>query len=153
MGGGSAGGNLSIVTAHRAVKKKLSLPIPGAMVSILVCMSKETAPEKYKDLWVSREQNANAPGNPGKDSKNVGGYEAFDERDFLSEDFSPFNLKVPFSVLPPMYVRVVGLGVLRDDGVIYAKVLADNGIFVKLDAYPGMPHGHFNILATLKAAN
>ena len=52
-----------------------------------------------------------------------------------------------------MDVRVVGLGVLRDDGVIYAKVLADNGIFVKLDAYPGMPHGHFNILATLKAAN
>ena len=126
------------------------MPIPGAMVSILDCMSKETAPEKYKDLWVSREQNANAPGNPGKDSKNVGGYEAFDERDFLSEDFSPFNLKVPFSVLPPMYVQVVGLGVLRDDGVIYAKVLADNGIFVKLDAYPGMPHGHFNIWPRLK---
>ena len=69
-------------------------------------MSKETAPEKYNDLWVSREQNANAPGNPGKDSKNVGGYEAFDERDFLSEDFSPFNLKVPADTCTESHIRI-----------------------------------------------
>ncbi|KAL4780808.1 Alpha/Beta hydrolase protein [Aspergillus varians] len=110
LGGRSAGGNISIVTAHRAVKEKLSPPITGMFASIPVCISKETVPEKYKDLWVSREQNANSPGSPGLDSKNV-----------------------------------AGLDGLRDDGLVYAKVLRDNGVDVKFDAYPGVPHGHFNI--------
>lgn len=71
IGGGSAGGNLSIVTAHRSLKERLSPPITGDLASIPLCMSKETVPEKYKDLWVSREQNTNAPGNPGQDSKSM----------------------------------------------------------------------------------
>ncbi|KAB8217654.1 hypothetical protein BDV33DRAFT_193371 [Aspergillus novoparasiticus] len=150
IGGGSAGGNLSIVTAHRAVKEKLSPPITGILASIPVCMSQETVPEKYKHLWVSREQNGNAPGNPGLDSKSIGGYEALYQQDFLSEDFSPFNSTVPFSAIPRTYVQVAGLDILRDDGIVYAKVLEDNGVEVKLDAYPGMPHGHFNLWPHLR---
>ncbi|GMG45501.1 unnamed protein product [Aspergillus oryzae var. brunneus] len=150
IGGGSAGGNLSIVTAHRAVKEKLSPPITGVLASIPVCMSQETVPEKYKHLWVSRGQNGNAPGNPGLDSKSIGGYEALYQQDFLSEDFSPFCSIVPFSAIPPTYVQVAGLDILRDDGIVYAKVLEDNGVEVKLDAYPGMPHGHFNLWPHLK---
>ncbi|KAE8324708.1 hypothetical protein BDV39DRAFT_216959 [Aspergillus sergii] len=150
IGGGSAGGNLSIVAAHRSVKEKLSPPITGVLASIPVCMSQETVPEKYKHLWVSREQNGNTPGNPGLDSKSIGGYEALYQPDFLSEDFSPLNSTVPFSALPRTYVQVAGLDVLRDDGIVYAKVLRDNGVELKLDAYPGMPHGHFNLWPHLK---
>ncbi|GCB24361.1 AB hydrolase superfamily protein B1A11.02 [Aspergillus awamori] len=152
VGGTSAGGNLSIVTAHRSVKERLSPPITGVLASIPVCISQETLPEKYKELWVSREQNANAPGNPGLDSKSIGGYEAFYEPDFLSGDFSPFNVDVPFSEMPCTYVQVAGLDILRDDGIVYAKVLKDNGVEVKLDAYSGMPHGHFNLWPQLKAS-
>ncbi|KAF9886955.1 hypothetical protein FE257_010696 [Aspergillus nanangensis] len=150
IGGGSAGGNLSIVTAHRAVKEKLSPPLTGILASIPVCMSKETVPQKYQHLWVSREQNANAPGNPGLDSKAIGGYEALYQQDFLSEDFSPFNSTVPFSAIPPTYIQVAGLDILRDDGIVYGKVLEDHGVKVKVDAYPGMPHGHFNLWPQLK---
>ncbi|KAE8136333.1 Alpha/Beta hydrolase protein [Aspergillus pseudotamarii] len=150
IGGGSAGGNLAIVTAHRSVKEKLSPPITGVLASIPVCMSQETVPEKHKDLWVSREQNAYAPGNPGLDSKSIGGYEALYQQDFKSEDFSPFNSTVPFSALPRTYVQVAGLDILRDDGIVYARVLSENGVEVKLDAYPGMPHGHFNLWPRLK---
>ncbi|KAL3481073.1 Alpha/Beta hydrolase protein [Aspergillus californicus] len=147
LGGASAGGNLSIVTAHRAVKENLSPPITGVLVSIPVCMSKETVPENYKDIWLSREQNANAPGSPGAES---GGYEALYQPDFLSEDYSPFNSTAPFSALPRTYVQIAGLDVLRDDGLVYAKVLKDNGVDVRFDAYPGMPHGHFNLWPHLK---
>lgn len=152
IGGGSAGGNLSIVTAHRAAKEKLFPPITGVLTSIPVCVSKETVPEKYKELWVSREQNANAPGNPGLDSKSFGGYEAFYRPDFLSEDFSPFNTSVAWSelALPRTYVQIAGLDILRDDGLLYAKSLKDSGVEVKFDVYQGMPHGHFNIWPYLK---
>ncbi|KAJ5466236.1 Alpha/Beta hydrolase protein [Penicillium desertorum] len=148
IGGVSAGGNLSIVTAHHYVKEKLSPPITGVLASVPVCISKETIPEKYKDLWVSREQNAHAPGNPGI----LGGYEVFYQQDFLSEGFSPFNSSVLFSdlPLPRTYVQVAGVDTLRDDGIVYAKALEDNGIEVKFDVYPGMPHGHFNLWPKLE---
>ena len=150
LGGGSAGGNLSIVTAHRSVKEKLSPPITGVLASIPVCMSAETVPSKYKEIWVSREQNASAPGNPGLDSKSVGGYESFYQQDPMSEDFSPFNSVVPFSALPRTYVQVAGLDSLRDDGIVYAKALADSGVDVRIDAYSGVPHGHFNLWPRLR---
>jgi len=150
IGGGSAGGNLSIVTAHRSAREKLFPPITGVLACIPVCMSKETVPEKYKELWVSREQNANTAGNPGLDSKYIGGYEALYGQDFLSEDSSPFVSAVPFSALPRTYIQVAGLDIIRDDGIVYAKALEDNGVEVKFDAYPGMPHGHFNLWPRLK---
>lgn len=152
LGGGSAGGNLSIVTAHRSVKEKLSPPITGVLASVPVCMSKETVPEKYKHIWVSREQNENAPGAPGEDSNNSGGYEAMYDQDFLSEDFTPFASAAPFSAMPRTYVQVAGMDVLRDDGIVYAKVLEDNGVDVRFDAYPGVPHGHFNLWPHMKSA-
>ena len=150
IGGGSAGGNLSIVTAHRAVEEGLSPPITGVLASIPVCVSEETVPEKYKELWTSREQNANAPGNPGIDSKSTGGFVVFYRPDFMSKDFSPFNSTAPFSALPRTYIQVAGLDILRDDGIVYGKALEDNGVEVKFDAYPGMPHGHFNLWPRLK---
>lgn len=152
IGGGSAGGNLSIVTAHRAAREKLSPPITGVLTSVTVCTSEETLPAKYKELWLSREQNANAPGNPGLDSKSIGGYEALYQQDFLSEDFTPFTYPLPWSdlALPRTYVQIAGLDILRDDGLVYAKALEESGFEVKLDAYPGMPHGHFNIWPHLK---
>ncbi|CAI7678095.1 unnamed protein product [Penicillium pancosmium] len=106
----------------------------------------------YKALWLSREQNANALGNPGLDSKSIGGYEALYQQDFLSEDFTPFTTPLPWSdlALPRVYVQIAGLDILRDDGLVYAEALEESGVEVKLDVYPGMPHGHFNIWPHLK---
>lgn len=153
IGGASAGRNLAIVTAHRSVKEKLFPPITGVLASISVCLSKETVPEKYKYLWISREQNSFAPGNPGLSSESIGGYEALYQQDVLSEDFPSSNLTVPFPALPKTYIQLTGLDNLRDDGVIYAKALQGNGVDVRFDAYPGMPHGHFNIWPHLKQSS
>lgn len=143
LAGLSAGGTLAIVTAQKALEKKLSPGLTGLLASVPSCLSEEIVPEKYKEVWFSREQNANAP---------ILGKSEMDmltrqwNPDPFSEDFSPFNSSVSFSGLPQTYVQVCGLDSLRDDGLVYARALREAGVEVKLDVYPGMMHGHFNVV-------
>ena len=41
---------------------------------------------------------------------------------------------------------------LRDDGLIYSRVLQENGTKTKLDAYPGTPHGAFSFFRDLTSS-
>jgi acetyl esterase len=43
--------------------------------------------------------------------------------------------------LPPTYVGVCSADPLRDEGIEYARRLADRGIATKLRMYPGLFHG------------
>lgn len=104
LSGRSAGENISIFTAHRAVKEKLNPPFTEVLASIPVCMSKDTVPKKHKELWVSRVQSANAAGNPGLDTKSIEGYEVLYGQDSLSEDFCPFAPTATFSNILLTYV-------------------------------------------------
>ncbi|KAJ5965179.1 Alpha/Beta hydrolase protein [Penicillium vulpinum] len=140
IGGSSAGGNLAIVTAHRAMREKLSPSLTGVVAIVPPCMDEKHVPEKYKHLWVSREQNANSPVCNAKDIET---WMSWWEPDFLSVDFSPLNSDVSLAGLPPTYVQVDGMDTLRDDGLIYEKLLRDHGVATRLDVYPGMPHTHW----------
>ena len=47
--------------------------------------------------------------------------------------------------LPPAYFQICGMDPLRDDGLIYEKVLREeHGIKTKVDLYPGLPHGFWS---------
>lgn len=52
------------------------------------------------------------------------------------------------SGLPPAYIQVSGLDPLRDEGILYEKVLRESGVKTKLDVYPGLPHGGHIIFPT-----
>ncbi|KAH8690780.1 hypothetical protein BGW36DRAFT_389313, partial [Talaromyces proteolyticus] len=72
------------------------------------------------------------------------------EPNHLSKDCSPFNSEIPCSGIPPTYIQVAGMDIMRDDGLVYARALKDSGVDVRLDVYPGMLHGHYVIWPQLK---
>lgn len=61
VGGISAGANFGAVVTHLYRDDVLSPPLTGAFLSIPACIGPNVVPEKYKDVYLSREQNKEAP--------------------------------------------------------------------------------------------
>ncbi|KAG9845051.1 lipase/esterase, partial [Aureobasidium melanogenum] len=151
LGGVSAGGNLTACIAQKTLEdKSLAHPLTGLWLCVpLVFPNKDLVPDKYKDVWFSHEQNADAP---ILDKTAIDAVGRHLEPDQKSPLYSPFNSKNPHKGLPPTYVQVDGLDPLRDDGLIYEQVLSENGVKTKLDIWPGLPHAHFSFLPFLSGS-
>ncbi|GAW17160.1 hypothetical protein ANO14919_066100 [Xylariales sp. No.14919] len=149
LGGVSAGANLAAVAAQKWLSENKTPKITGLWLGLPYVLSDSIVPDRFKDIWVSREQNAEALIIGQKDMLYV--RETYSP-DVLSADFSPFNAKGPHVGLPPTYFQVCGQDPLRDDGLVYEKVLRDHGVPTKLDIYPGLPHGFAEVLPTLKVS-
>ncbi|KAL4891127.1 Alpha/Beta hydrolase protein [Aspergillus ambiguus] len=146
IGGFSAGAALAIVTAHQAVRDNLSF-LTGLWTCHLGATDGKNVPEKYKPLFLSREQNKDAPCLTVED---IDVFQALYAPDFTSEDYVPFVNESTFAKMFPTYVQVAGLDPLRDDGLVYEKALRDAGVKTRLDVYPGVPHGHHLYFPWLK---
>ncbi|KAL5344108.1 Alpha/Beta hydrolase protein [Aspergillus crustosus] len=141
LGGVSAGGHLTTLTAQRAVKEKLSPPLTGIWASVPVTtLTADSLPEKYRADWVSRVENANAP---ILNVADINEAEVHYKPDVLSDNFTPYAHRDLAPYLPPAYIQVVGMDPLRDDGLVYERYLKDNGVKTRLDFYPGVPHCHY----------
>lgn len=149
IGGISAGANLIAVTAQKWLQAKRLPPLTGIWLSIPYMLEYEIVPAKYRELWLSREQNASSLIVNGTDMKWI---EGIYEPDYHSVDFSPFNAAEPHKGQPPVYLQVCGQDPVRDDGLVYERVLRDNGVETRLDVYPGVPHGHNVVFPTLKSS-
>lgn len=151
LGGVSAGANLSIVIAHKALKEKLAAPITGIWACVPPTLSEEVVPDEYKELWLSREQNAAAPLLSSRELELV---ELAYQPDATSEEFTPFSPQAlkSFAGIPRTYIQVAGLDPLRDDGLIYGKALRKHDVETRLDVYPGLPHAHFSVLPALESS-
>ncbi|KAH6961825.1 Alpha/beta hydrolase fold-3 [Ilyonectria sp. MPI-CAGE-AT-0026] len=137
--GASAGGNLAAVTAQKWLEGDHFPPWTGISLTVPIILEQPLVPEKYKELWFSRDQNADAMVLNKQSMIHI--MQSY-EPDIHSPDYSPFNSKSPHTGLPPVYIGVCGQDPLRDDGLVYEKVLRDYGVKTKLDVYPGVPHGH-----------
>ncbi|KAL9081013.1 MAG: hypothetical protein Q9157_000329 [Trypethelium eluteriae] len=127
VGGISAGANLATTMGHQARDEKLSPPITGLYLSIPTISTPESIPEKHRNIHISKIQNANPPGL---------GEEAI--RKFEGWPSGHTNL-------PPTYFQICELDPLRDDAIVFEKMLReDYGIPTKYDFYPGLPHGFWS---------
>jgi acetyl esterase/lipase len=61
IGGISAGANFSSVLPHIYRDDKIQPPLTGVFLSIPAVMAPNLVPAKYKDVYLSREQNKDAP--------------------------------------------------------------------------------------------
>lgn len=52
---------MALIVAHLYLNDKLSPPLTGIYAAMPGGVNHETVPEKYKDRFISFEQNANAP--------------------------------------------------------------------------------------------
>ncbi|KAJ4152171.1 hypothetical protein NW765_017680 [Fusarium oxysporum] len=149
IGGTSAGASLSAVVAQQWVTKELSPPILGVWLNIPMIFDAAIVPEEHKTLWFSREQNAHAMIIDAKAIEYV--YKVY-KPNIWSPDFSPFNSPRPHTGFPPVYTQVCGQDPLRDDGLVYERVLREHGVKTRLDAYPGVPHGAANLFPTITSS-
>jgi len=140
VGGISAGANLSSVITHLYCNDKLSPPLTGTYLSIPLVVPPEHVPEKYKNIYLSREQNKAAP---LLDEGAIALFESVYKADYNS----PLGAPILFESRkghPPTYFQICGMDPLRDEALIYEDLLKEEGVKTLVDLYPGLPHAFWS---------
>lgn len=179
LAGSSAGGNIAAVLVGKYLSKPPTLssltgdaaaaPPPNLtglwIDSSMLFHSLPYVPAPYRDLHLSHEQNADAPGLLSKQA--VGYIREAVRGDGGSSDFSPVNSPYFTSSestgdkagsgkegrsWPRTFIQVAGMDPFRDDGIVFARMLGDLGTEVKLKVYEGVPHGFASLWPGLRVA-
>jgi len=150
VGGPSAGGNIAAVCAHLARNEKLNPPLTGQILSNPILISNGRVPEKYKDQYLSWEQNS------------ADKYTSVDMMDMFTKSYNPdfssplydtLNDPSGHANLPPAYLQASGGDMLRDDAIIYERILReDYKVPTRINVYKGLPHMFWGFFPTSKAA-
>ncbi|KAI0738335.1 alpha/beta-hydrolase [Daedaleopsis nitida] len=152
IGGDSAGGNLSAALAVRARDDPFfaAHPLTGQYLREPSVVIPGAVPDKHKDVLRSMKE-CKYP--PFLDEDKVLMYMNLYGAQPASILMSPL-LAESHSGLPPAFVQVMECDPLRDEGILYERLLREAGSATKLVRYPGCPHGfHYSfpgISATAK---
>ncbi|KAJ7710411.1 alpha/beta hydrolase fold-domain-containing protein [Mycena rosella] len=138
IGGVSAGAHYAAIVGHRARDDVFfqSTPLTGQILQIPAAVHIAGYPERFKADLLSIEQNKDAP------MLNKANCEFFWnclQATLSDPEASPLILQ--HEGLAPAYIQVAGLDPLRDEGLLYERLLRESGVKIKLDVYPGVPHG------------
>ncbi|KAI0777167.1 Alpha/Beta hydrolase protein [Trametes elegans] len=142
LGGPSAGAHLSASLTHRINSDPYfaSRPKPtGQLLIIPAAVHPDAVPEELKANFTSMEQNADAPLLSKGQLHRF--YELVKAPPF-DPNFSPLLHPLEsFQRLPSAYVQICGQDPLRDGGLFYLEKMKAAGVPIKVDLYPGAPHG------------
>lgn len=155
IGGVSAGACASSVVAGLTTSDPQSYPLrhplTGVFLSVPGFFQAETVPEEYKAEWTSRKDNELAEGFNTATLQAV--FDNFKVTDYASPWFSAHNLfygkdkSSNMSKHPPTYLAANQFDPLRDDALIYQKILAKAGIPTKHHLFPLDGHNGFSTMS------
>ncbi|KAK7036353.1 Esterase/lipase/thioesterase [Favolaschia claudopus] len=141
--GASAGANLAAVVAHRSLKDPFfaqheGRKVTGQILQIPVLVHPQGYPTEYAGELLSYEQNRDAPILPRELMDLF--WECYAAPP-TSPDLAPLLADRTGLKFPPVHFQICGLDPLRDEGLLYERLLREEGVKTKLDIYPGAPHG------------
>ncbi|KAH8100058.1 Alpha/Beta hydrolase protein [Cristinia sonorae] len=142
IGGDSAGGSLAAAVAHLARDDPFFFgkQVTGQVLHIPCVVDPRAHPEKYKAELRSLDivEHANMAGLKRKFMFDI--YEKHLKNPPEDPTASPL-LFLSHANLPPAFIQISGLDLLRDEGLLYEKVLREAGVKTKLHVYQGVSHG------------
>ncbi|KAI8712960.1 Abhydrolase-3 domain-containing protein [Fusarium sp. LHS14.1] len=140
VSGTSAGA--SIANAVVYLNRDLGSPVKvtGQLLSVAPLLPPPVVPERYQGDYISHKQNRAVTIPPEELAQ---AFIAAYKPDKTSPLSVPAIHPSGHAGIPPTYLQVCGLDSLRDEGLIYERILRqENGIATRVDLYPGLPH-HF----------
>ncbi|KAH9941749.1 Alpha/Beta hydrolase protein [Epithele typhae] len=152
VGGTSAGAYLAAAMAQRALADPFfaahGTKVSGQVLQIPMLCHPDALPESAN--LTSYEQNAEAPMLSTNTMREIyGGWTV--PGNPSDPELSPL-LRPSLEGLAPVYMQVTGLDPLRDTGLVYAERLREANVPLKLDLYPGAPHGFHVAFSQTKLA-
>ncbi|KAF9879729.1 hypothetical protein CkaCkLH20_02540 [Colletotrichum karsti] len=149
IGGESAGADLALGVAYLWGKEQTTPPLTGVFSCVSLAVNEEAVPEKYRDHFLSMEQNAHAPILTKEALKLIISKYQPDPKSPVAYPILAPDLG---SLMPNTYFQACGLDPLRDCTLVMDQVWKDAGIPTKLDIYPGQPHGFWALFPQLEAS-
>lgn len=161
VGGVSAGGELtaSVVLEKQLGKAMMELPPIAGQVLMIPCLASldtysEGPLKKMKSPGVSSYvENEHAPVLPKStvqffyDLLKTGPVELRDTK------LNPINATSDeVKGMPPTVFGIAGLDPLRDEGLLYAKLLSEAGVPTNISVFKGVPHAHAAYMRGMKAS-
>ncbi|OBT43996.1 hypothetical protein VE00_05694 [Pseudogymnoascus sp. WSF 3629] len=149
IGGNSTGATLGAIISLIARDEGLSPPLTGVLLSVPTVVDPKAVPESYKEQYLARDQNSDAPYYLTRLNEV---FQAAYKPDHTSHLASPLLHRAGHKDLPPAYIQICGLDPARDDGFIYDRVLREAGVKTRVDVYPGLPHAFWAFLPQLSSS-
>lgn len=142
LGGTSSGGQTAAALSHWARDTPLAMPLTGIYLNVPATVPEPSAvPDKYREFYQSRAQNNLRDSRVSLSEKTQSAFEKAVEPDKHSELWNPLIWPSGHHGLPPTYFQVCGEDILRDDALIYERILRlEYNVATKVDVYPGLPH-------------
>jgi len=149
VAGASAGGNLATVLAHRVRDDPFfeGRRVTGQLLQIPCVVHPDAYPEKFKAELQSCEKIRD----PLLDKRIIPDLYAKYAAPPSDPECSPL-LYPSHKGLPPTFLQVCGADPLRDEALLYEKVLREDGVKTKLHVYPGVGHGFYVLIPHSSAA-
>ncbi|CAG8255716.1 unnamed protein product [Penicillium nalgiovense] len=150
VGGVSAGAWLAASLTQAASGSRLpispTLPICGQVLMIpalVYTKCYESQLRRIKDPNVSSySQNEDAPILNMRRKQLFNGLLQVENPDPIDKRLNPGLLSVEDAKkLPPTTLGIAGYDPLRDEGLLYGKLLAENGVPTSINVFKGVPHG------------